>query len=201
MVCRRLHYKLYIFTIRSIIASGSADCSVRVWDLSKEKCVLVIPHPDKVGELLYIIAFNTILILISTYVCVVNWVMESWHKLWYLWITCKLYSSCMHVTWPPKHACCQSVMLHGNWDATFMWCEFQHAHSCEVEKVDMVWRRHGHGHRHEQFQNKYFSYLTLFLQQHNHFQTLASIWVKCLSIYKRRCEGPDILSVLECYRP
>ncbi|XP_065915396.1 periodic tryptophan protein 1 homolog [Dysidea avara] len=37
--------------VRSIIASGGADCNVRVWDLSKGKCVLVIPHANKVQSL------------------------------------------------------------------------------------------------------------------------------------------------------
>ena len=39
---------LKFINTRSILASGSADCSVAVWDLSQVKCVMVIPHPDKV---------------------------------------------------------------------------------------------------------------------------------------------------------
>ena len=30
------------------MASASADCSVRVWDMAWPKCVLTIGHPDKV---------------------------------------------------------------------------------------------------------------------------------------------------------
>ena len=35
--------------VRNILASASADRTVRVWDMAWPKCVLSIPHPDKVG--------------------------------------------------------------------------------------------------------------------------------------------------------
>ena len=34
--------------MRNILASASADCSVCVWDMAWPKCVLTLPHPDKV---------------------------------------------------------------------------------------------------------------------------------------------------------
>ena len=33
---------------RSLLASGSADNTVKLWDLSELKCILTLPHPDKV---------------------------------------------------------------------------------------------------------------------------------------------------------
>ena len=35
--------------VRNILASASADCTVKVWDMAWPKCVLSIPHPDKVN--------------------------------------------------------------------------------------------------------------------------------------------------------
>ena len=34
--------------LRKILASASADQSVKLWDMAWPKCVLTIPHPDKV---------------------------------------------------------------------------------------------------------------------------------------------------------
>ena len=36
--------------VRNILASASADCTVKVWDMAWPKCVLTIPHPDKVNH-------------------------------------------------------------------------------------------------------------------------------------------------------
>ncbi len=35
--------------VRNILASASADRSVKVWDMAWPKCVLTISHPDKVN--------------------------------------------------------------------------------------------------------------------------------------------------------
>ena len=34
--------------VRTALASASADKTVRVWDMCGPKCVLTLPHPDKV---------------------------------------------------------------------------------------------------------------------------------------------------------
>ena len=36
---------------RNVLASGSADGSVRVWNLQERKTLLLLPHPDKVTPL------------------------------------------------------------------------------------------------------------------------------------------------------
>ena len=46
--------------VRSILASASADCSVRVWDMVWPKCALTIPHPDKVIRPLLVYIFQCI---------------------------------------------------------------------------------------------------------------------------------------------
>ena len=38
---------------RSLLASGSADNTVKLWDLSELKCILTLPHPDKVTNHMY----------------------------------------------------------------------------------------------------------------------------------------------------
>ena len=39
--------------LRKILASASADRSVKLWDMAWPKCVLTIAHPDKVRVSLY----------------------------------------------------------------------------------------------------------------------------------------------------
>ena len=40
--------------VRTVLASASADKSVRIWDMCGPKCVLTLPHPDKVATYMYI---------------------------------------------------------------------------------------------------------------------------------------------------
>eukprot|EP00731_Ephydatia_muelleri_P018501 Em0011g541a len=34
--------------VRTVLASASSDASVKIWDMTRQKCVTTIPHPDKV---------------------------------------------------------------------------------------------------------------------------------------------------------
>ena len=35
--------------VRNVLASCGADCTARVWDMAGPRCVLTLPHPDKVS--------------------------------------------------------------------------------------------------------------------------------------------------------
>jgi WD40 repeat protein len=36
--------------IRNVLATASADCTVRVWDMAWPKSILTLSHPEKVKE-------------------------------------------------------------------------------------------------------------------------------------------------------